>query len=82
MPFIYKLHFSLDFQIQTFDLDRLWYGSYRFKLANESVNEGLRVSAPFCLTPTRHIFLAISWFEEVNFKLEDDKVNFVLDQHA
>jgi len=28
------------------------------------------------------IFLAISWREQVNFQWDDDKVRFVLDQHA
>jgi hypothetical protein len=27
-------------------------------------------------------FLAISWWEQVNFQWNDDEVRFVLDQHA
>jgi len=35
-----------------------------------------------CLTPSKH-FSAISWREQVKFESDDDdKVRFVLDQHA
>jgi hypothetical protein len=35
-----------------------------------------------CLTPIQQFFLALSWWGQVNFQWDDDKVCFVLDQHA
>ena len=35
-----------------------------------------------CLTPTQSFVSYISWREHINFQKDDDKVRFVLDQHA